>query len=147
MDRERLGRVVYGQLLCGQPEGWRHLVQVRSGRPRAARARGWRAAAPRRSCCNARASARTGALRPTCVRVPAPLASPLPRACRLANRIKPGSVPRINDPATMPFKKMENIANYLKAVRALGVKEFEMFGTPDLFEEKNVTGVRAERDA
>ena len=38
----------------------------------------------------------------------------------------------------MPFKKMENIANYLKAVRALGMKEFEMFGTPDLYEEKNV---------
>jgi hypothetical protein len=55
--------------------------------------------------------------------------------------IKPGSVPRINDPATMPFKKMENIANYLKAARALGMKEFEMFGTPDLFEEKNMAQV------
>jgi len=63
-------------------------------------------------------------------------------ACRLINRIKPGSVARVNEPATMPFKKMENIANYLKAARALGVKEFEMFGTPDLFEEKNVQGVR-----
>jgi hypothetical protein len=41
----------------------------------------------------------------------------------------------------MPFKKMENIANYLKAVRAIGMKEFEMFGTPDLYEEKNMNMV------
>lgn len=63
--------------------------------------------------------------------------------CRLVNTIKPGSVPKINNPATMPFKKMENIANYLKGVRALGMKEFEMFGTPDLFEEKNIAQVSA----
>ena len=83
---------------------------------------------------------------------------PPPPLSSLANRLKPGSVLKINDPATMPFKKMEvrrapcrfwwawcrtpsraaphphpppqNIANYLKAVRALGMKEFEMFGTP-----------------
>jgi hypothetical protein len=57
------------------------------------------------------------------------------------NRIRPGSVAKINEPATMPFKRMENIANYLKGVRALGMKEFEMFGTPDLFDEKNVPQV------
>lgn len=38
---------------------------------------------------------------------------------------------------------MENIANYLKAVRALGMKEFEMFGTGDLYDEKNTDMVRA----
>lgn len=62
---------------------------------------------------------------------------PLPPA-RLINRIKAGSVPKINDPATMPFKQMENIANALKGIRALGMREMEMFGTPDLYEEKNV---------
>lgn len=41
----------------------------------------------------------------------------------------------------MPFKKMENIANFLKAIRAMGMKEFEMFSTPDLFEKKNVAQV------
>ena len=61
---------------------------------------------------------------------------------RLINRLKPGSVHKINEPATMPFKKMENIANYLKGVRALGMKEFEMFGTPDLYDEKNIAQVR-----
>ena len=57
------------------------------------------------------------------------------------NRIKPGSIAKINEPATMPFKKMENIANFLKVARALGMKEFEMFGTGDLYEEKNVRQV------
>jgi len=47
----------------------------------------------------------------------------------------------------MPFKKMENIANFLKAIRALGMKEFEMFSTPDLFEEKNLPQVRASASA
>jgi hypothetical protein len=58
--------------------------------------------------------------------------------CKLMNKIKPGSVPKFNDPATMPFKKMENIANAIKALRSLGMKEFEMFGTPDLYDGKNI---------
>jgi transgelin len=58
--------------------------------------------------------------------------------CKLMNKLKPGSVPKINDPATMPFKKMENIANAIKALRSLGMKEFEMFGTPDLYDGKNL---------
>lgn len=61
--------------------------------------------------------------------------------CRLVNAIKAGSVAKINEPATMPFKKMENIANAIKGIRALGMQEFEMFGTPDLFEEKNMKQV------
>ena len=73
-----------------------------------------------------------------------PPSSPLPfhpHRRSLINRIKPGSVAKINDPATMPFKKMENIANFLKGMRALGMKEFEMFGTGDLYDEKNVPQV------
>ena len=84
---------------------------------------------------------------------------------RLVNAIKPGSVPKINASA-MPFKQMvrccsgarclcvrsmrapvtspfqENISNFLKACRALGMLEFEMFSTADLFEEKDITQVR-----
>ena len=35
----------------------------------------------------------------------------------------------------------ENISTYLKAVRTLGVNEFEMFSTPDLYDKKNIAGV------
>jgi hypothetical protein len=39
------------------------------------------------------------------------------------------------------FKQMENIGNFLKACRALGVPSFDCFETLDLFEEKNMVGV------
>lgn len=55
--------------------------------------------------------------------------------CKLVNTIKPGSVARINE-SKMPFKQMENISNFLKACRALGVQEHSLFETVDLFEEK-----------
>lgn len=58
--------------------------------------------------------------------------------CKLANVIKPGSVPKFNSPATMPFKKMENISSFIKVIRGLGMRENELFGTPDLFDEKNL---------
>lgn len=35
----------------------------------------------------------------------------------------------------------ENVSNYLKAARAFGVNEFEMFSTPDLYDKKNIAGV------
>lgn len=53
---------------------------------------------------------------------------------------------KINEPATfkpvsMASKKRENITNAITAIRALGMKEFEMFGTVDLYEEKNIPQV------
>jgi len=36
----------------------------------------------------------------------------------------------------MPFKQMENISNFLKACRALGVAEHDLFETVDLYEAK-----------
>jgi transgelin len=55
--------------------------------------------------------------------------------CKLINAIKPGSVKKIETSA-MPFKQMENISNFLRACRALGVREYELFETVDLYEEK-----------
>jgi hypothetical protein len=60
--------------------------------------------------------------------------------CRLANKIKPGSVAKIST-MKMPFKQMENIANYLSACTALGMPTFESFQTVDLFEGKNMAAV------
>ena len=36
----------------------------------------------------------------------------------------------------MPFKQMENISNFLKACRTLGVAEHDLFETVDLCEGK-----------
>mmetsp|Transcript_3835 Transcript_3835/g.6348 ORF Transcript_3835/g.6348 Transcript_3835/m.6348 type:complete len:376 (+) Transcript_3835:56-1183(+) len=47
--------------------------------------------------------------------------------CSLATAIKPGL-----------SKKMENITFFMNAARGLGVPESSMFGTPDLYEEKNM---------
>jgi hypothetical protein len=60
--------------------------------------------------------------------------------CRLANKIKPGSVGKISA-MKMPFKQMENIGNYLSACSALGMPAFESFQTVDLFENKNMLAV------
>lgn len=55
--------------------------------------------------------------------------------CKLINAIKPGSVKKIETSA-MPFKQMENISNFLRACRNIGVREYELFETVDLYEEK-----------
>lgn len=39
------------------------------------------------------------------------------------------------------FKQMENISNFLRGCRALGVPSFDCFETLDLYDEKNMTGV------
>jgi hypothetical protein len=60
--------------------------------------------------------------------------------CKLINAIKPGSVKKVNE-STLPFKQMENIKFFTDAARTLGVPESSMFGTPDLYEEKNLGAV------
>jgi len=57
--------------------------------------------------------------------------------CRLANAIKLGLIKKVNT-QSMPFKQMENTTFFMNAARGLGVPESSMFGTPDLYEEKNM---------
>lgn len=57
--------------------------------------------------------------------------------CTLLNTIKPGIIPKIQN-SHMPFKQMENITSFLKGCRVIGVAEFDLFETVDLFELKNV---------
>ena len=59
------------------------------------------------------------------------------RLCQLMNIIKPGSIRRINNSA-IPFKQMENVSNFIKSCRAVGVPEYSLFETVDLFELKDV---------
>jgi len=60
--------------------------------------------------------------------------------CHLLNAIKPGTVKKVNT-MNQPFKQMENITYFMDGARGLGVPEFAMFGTPDLYEEKNMDSV------
>jgi len=60
--------------------------------------------------------------------------------CQLVNSIRAGSVAKINS-AGMPFKERENISNFLRVCRSLGVQEYALFSTDDLYEEKNLQSV------
>lgn len=60
--------------------------------------------------------------------------------CRLINKIKPGSVAKINESGGQ-FKMMENINNFQKALKAYGVPDQDMFQTVDLYEKKDISQV------
>lgn len=57
--------------------------------------------------------------------------------CQLANAIKPGTVKKINT-MNAPFKQRENITYFQKFMRENGMNESSMFGTDDLYDEKNM---------
>ncbi|VDP53344.1 unnamed protein product [Schistosoma curassoni] len=61
--------------------------------------------------------------------------------CKVINKLKPGSVKRINENATMPFKIMENINAFQEAIKAYGVPTADVFQTVDLFEKKDIAQV------
>jgi hypothetical protein len=60
--------------------------------------------------------------------------------CKLANIVKPGSVPKINS-SKLPFMQMENIGYFLKAAEKIGLKSHDAFQTVDLYEGKNIPQV------
>jgi len=59
------------------------------------------------------------------------------RLCRLMNRIKPGSIPRIHSSAESREQQMENIRNYLMTVKTLGFDNLKSFSITDVLDEKN----------
>ncbi|KAJ8725027.1 hypothetical protein PYW07_015985 [Mythimna separata] len=60
--------------------------------------------------------------------------------CQLINKIKPGSVNKINTSGGQ-FKMMENITNFQAALRAYGVADIDVFQTVDLWEKKDIAQV------
>lgn len=58
--------------------------------------------------------------------------------CALVNKIQPGVVARVETKSKMPFKLMENVSAFLRACRKIGVNEFDLFETVDLFELKDL---------
>eukprot|EP00741_Cyanophora_paradoxa_P025682 tig00000388_g24785.t1 len=59
--------------------------------------------------------------------------------CNLINHIRPGYIRTIYQ-GTMPFKQ-ENVERYLNACRDIGIPDFELFMTVDLYENKNMDAV------
>jgi len=57
--------------------------------------------------------------------------------CALANAIKPGSIKKVNT-MNAPFKQRENITYFQKFMRDNGMAEAGMFGTDDLYDQKNM---------
>lgn len=60
---------------------------------------------------------------------------------RLMNKLLPGSVKKMNESSTMPFKIMENINSALEAMKKYGVPITDIFQTVDLFEKKDIAQV------
>lgn len=58
--------------------------------------------------------------------------------CTLVNKIHPDVVKRIETKSKLPFKLMENVSAFLRACRTMGVNEFDLFETVDLFELKDL---------
>lgn len=61
--------------------------------------------------------------------------------CKLMNKLQPGSVKKINENSTAPFKIMENINAFQEAIKKYGVPVADVFQTVDLFEKKDVAQV------
>lgn len=57
--------------------------------------------------------------------------------CELINKIKPGSVNKINYSGG-DFKMMENINKFQAALKAYGVADLDVFQTVDLWEKKDI---------
>lgn len=57
--------------------------------------------------------------------------------CRLVNKIKEGSVSKIYE-GSKAFGQMDNISNFLKAIKKFGVLPSDTFETLDLFEMKDL---------
>jgi Calponin len=62
--------------------------------------------------------------------------------CRLMTVIEPSSIKSISN-SKIPFKKMENINNFLDACEQIGVKKIDLFQTVDLYEGQNLSQVFA----
>lgn len=60
--------------------------------------------------------------------------------CDLVNAVKPGTIKKVNN-SKLAFKQMENIEQFLTAIRNMGVRNTDLFQTVDLYEGKNIPKV------
>ncbi|KAJ8608121.1 hypothetical protein CTAYLR_010252 [Chrysophaeum taylorii] len=57
--------------------------------------------------------------------------------CTLVNKISPGSVKKINK-GSMPFMQMENISQFIRVAKHMGLKESDCFDTVDLYKGNDI---------
>ncbi|XP_076847943.1 calponin 1, basic, smooth muscle, a [Brachyhypopomus gauderio] len=62
--------------------------------------------------------------------------------CELINKLKPGSVPKINR-SSLNWHKLENISSFIRAISEYGLKPHDIFEANDLFEDMNHTQVQS----
>jgi hypothetical protein len=67
--------------------------------------------------------------------------------CRLCNALRPHSVPRINAPATLSFKQLENLSNACAAFKALGVSPSVVFSAGDFQAARSADRLLASLDS
>ncbi len=67
--------------------------------------------------------------------------------CRLCNALRPHSVPRINAPATLSFKQLENLSNACAAFKALGVAPSVVFSASDFQTARSADRLLASLDS
>ncbi|RWS04179.1 muscle-specific protein 20-like protein [Dinothrombium tinctorium] len=61
--------------------------------------------------------------------------------CRVMNKLKPGSIPKINESGSTHFKLVENLSNFLRQAQKFGVEEHDLFQTTDLIDKRNIPAV------
>jgi len=61
--------------------------------------------------------------------------------CNVMNKLKPGSIAKVNPSGGGQFKMMENINNFQKAIEEYGVPKIDVFQTCDLWEKKDIATV------
>jgi len=68
--------------------------------------------------------------------------------CNMANRLSPGSIKKVHNPATIKIaamksmKEQENISFFLKFCKNYGMQETDMFQTVSLYEGSNLSSVQ-----
>lgn len=61
--------------------------------------------------------------------------------CKLINKLQPNSVQKINE-SELNWYQLENLNNFLKAIKVYGLKPHDTFEASDLFENCNLTQVQ-----
>ena len=60
--------------------------------------------------------------------------------CALVNAVEPGTIKKVSD-SKLAFKQMENISNFTRAAKKLGMHEHDCFDTEDLYNAKDIAKV------